>query len=74
MTDRVSAFIVVLKQDIREDDAEAIAQAIGQLRGVLTVQPHMADASTGIAEARVRHELSQKLWGVLYPKSANPLE
>ena len=67
MTDRVNAFIVVLKQDIREDDAEVIAQAIGLLRGVLTVVPHTADPSTGIAEARVRHELGQEILGVIYP-------
>ena len=67
MTDRVSAFLVVLKQDIREEDAETIAQAIGLLRGVLTVEPHLADPNTAIAEARVRHELGQEILGVIYP-------
>lgn len=68
MTDRLNAFIVILTDDIREDDAEATINAIKQIRGVLDVQPHVSTFSDEIAESRVRHELGVKLWNILYPK------
>lgn len=43
MTDRFNALTVVLEKDIREDDAQALLSAIGQLRGVLTVSGNVAD-------------------------------
>lgn len=40
MTDRYSAFIVMLDRDIREDDAEeGILTALRMLKGVVSVQP-----------------------------------
>lgn len=68
MTDRHSAYIVILESDIREDDAEATIAAIKQIRGVLTVEPHLFDPDERIAEARVRRELTGKIFSVLYPK------
>lgn len=68
MTDRFNALIVVLEKDIREDDAQAIIAAIGQLRGVLSVKGNVADIQTQIAQDRVRHELGGKLLEVLYPE------
>ena len=65
MTDRINAFVVILEHDLRDDDAQAIINAIRQLKGVLDVQPHVAGFDAAIAEARVRHELRQKLWKVL---------
>lgn len=67
MTDRYNAFIVILAKDIREDDAEATINAIKQIKGVLDVEPHIADFDEQIAESRVRNELGTKLWHVLYP-------
>ncbi len=67
MTDRLNALIVILEHDIREDDAEPIINAIQQLRGVLQVEPHVADSiGDAAAEARVRSELTKKLFAVLY--------
>lgn len=65
MTDRFNAFVVVLEHDLRDDDAQAIINAIRQLKGVLDVQPHVATFDDAIAETRVRHELRQKLWKAL---------
>lgn len=67
MTDRYNAFTVVLEHDIRDDDAEALINAIKQLRGVRNVTPHIADINAQIAEERVRAEYAKKLWSVLYP-------
>ena len=66
MTDRVSAFIVTLEKDTREDDASTTATALSMVRGVLSVRPVVADPGQHIAEQRVRHEISKKLWDALF--------
>lgn len=68
MTDRYNAVTVVLDRDYRTDDAEAILTALRQIRGVLSVEPNVADISDHVADQRVRHELGQKLLDVLHPK------
>lgn len=68
MTDRFNALTVVLENDMRDDDAEALIAAIRQLRGVLSVSGNVADPSDFISQQRARHELGDKLWHVLYPK------
>lgn len=69
MTTCYNAVTVVLDREIREDDAEHPLTAIRMLKGVLSVEPHVADVETHIAETRVRRELGDKLWAVLYPKA-----
>ncbi len=54
MTERYSGFVVVLDEDRREDDSEAIIQAIRQLKGVLKVEPVVSDPAIHIA-----HQSSQ---------------
>lgn len=68
MTDRFNALTVVLEKDIRDDDAEAIIQAIKMVKGVLSVDGNVADIEAHLATERVRRELLQKLIGVLCPK------
>ncbi|WP_343743341.1 hypothetical protein [Herbaspirillum huttiense] len=68
MTDRIHSFTVVLDEDIREEDAAAIANAIRLMRGILTVESNLSDPGQFVAEARVRRELGEKLWEVLLPK------
>ena len=70
MTDRFNLLTVVLAQDVRDDDAEGIINAISMVKGVLSVDPHVVDHADHIAQVRVRQEFSEKLWAVLYPKSA----
>lgn len=70
MTDRYHSLTVVLEKDIRSDDAEAIIEAIKMIRGVLDVTPHVADATSWMAQTRVRRELGEKIWDILYPKEA----
>ena len=67
MTDRINLLSVVLSKDIRDDDCEAIINAIKMVKGVLSVTPHVVDHADHIAQQRVRHELGEKLWAVLYP-------
>jgi hypothetical protein len=43
VTDRHSAYIVTLDEDVRSDDAERIIAALGMVKGVLSVEPVVAD-------------------------------
>ena len=67
MTDRVHAITVVLEQDIRSDDVEAITNSIQMIRGVLTTKTHVTDISDHTARERAKHELSEKLWDAIHP-------
>ena len=68
MTDRIFAYTVILEQEIREDDAEAITQAIKMIKGVAKVVPQVTDAGHYFAVETARRELTEKLWEILYPK------
>lgn len=65
MTNKYCGFIVVLDQDLRHDDAQALVGAIKLLRGVLTVTPLAADANYQTAELRARIELNERLLKIL---------
>lgn len=65
MSDHINAFIVVLDHDIRDENAELLINAIKQLRGVLEVQPHVADSTDVIATMRVKSELMKKWYDIL---------
>ena len=68
MTDRYHSLTVVLEHDIREDDAEAIKNAILLFPGVLSAAGVVTDLTSHMAEERARHDLGQKLLAVIYPK------
>lgn len=68
MTDRFKGLLVTFETDVREDDLEDFITAISLLRRVLSVKPIPSGSiDTCISEDRVRHELGQKLWKVIYP-------
>lgn len=66
MTTRYNALVVVLEYDVRDDDVEPLINAIRMMRGVASVSGNVASIEEHAAEARVRSELSKKLFGVLY--------
>lgn len=68
MTDRVHALTVTLDSDVRTDDIESLIAAMRQLRGVVSVTKHVTRIEDHLARERVRHELGEKLWAVLYPE------
>ena len=68
MTDRYNTLTVVLEREIREDDAEKYIDAIKMIKGVLSVKGNVADYGEYMAIERVRRELGEKIWEVLYPK------
>ena len=68
MTNRYHTLTVVLTKDMRYDDAAALMNAIRQMRGVCSVSGVVSDLSDNMAQSRVRRELADKLWAILYPK------
>lgn len=68
MTDRIIAYTVILQEEIRSDDAEAITNAIRMIKGVADVAPVVADVEAYWARETARRELGERLWEVLYPK------
>lgn len=67
MTDRYHSLTVVLADDVREEDADALIKAIMMMKGVCAVSGNVADATAYMAEARARRQFADKLWDVLYP-------
>ena len=61
MTDRHAGYVVVLDRDIREDDAEATLNALRMVRGVIRVEPVVADPAMMLAEGRARMECAGRL-------------
>lgn len=70
MTDRHFAYTVILQAPIREDDAEAIKQAIFMIKGVAEVIPQVADAEVYFAIETARRQLEDKIWKALQEKDA----
>jgi hypothetical protein len=53
MTDRHAAYIVVLEDDIRDDDAgESVLIALRMIKGVASVEPVIADYPFAVARTR----------------------
>jgi hypothetical protein len=69
MSNRYHSLTVVLSDDSRDDDADALIKAIMMMKGVCAVAGNVADATTYMAEARARREYGDKLWEMLYPKN-----
>lgn len=67
MTERVHSLTVVLAEDIREDEVLLLKMAIVQLKGVLSVDQHVANIETKMAERRALENLRTKIAAVLWP-------
>lgn len=67
MTDRIKGLTVTLVNDLRDDDAQPIIDAILLLKGVLEVTTHVADMehhfAVGQAKALLRSKIHAVLWG-----------
>lgn len=68
MTDRLIGLVVGFKKPIREDDAEAVMNAIRLLRPVGAVTPMMDEPRDWINRESVRRELEEKLREALKEK------
>lgn len=56
MTDRIHALTVVLRADLRDDDAEPTIAAIRELRHVVGVESHVADLAYYAARSQFSSE------------------
>jgi len=52
MTDRHAAYLVVLEDDIRDDDADGIISALYHIRGVASVEPVVSSYEFAVARTR----------------------
>ena len=65
MTDRIKGYVVTLDRDYRTDDVEEIRNALLMVKGVLSVEPSVAQLDDHMNRQRVRLELHEKLFNVL---------
>lgn len=65
MTDRLKGFVVTLQENMREDDAQEVINAIKMIKNVLTVKPLVTGWEDGMFYDRVKRDLISKLWDVL---------
>lgn len=65
MTDRVHSLTVALNKDVRVDDVEGLINAILQFRGVIKVEGNISDSGLWVAESRIKHDLTMKLYDAL---------
>lgn len=65
MTDRHAAYIVTLDHDIREDDAEAILNALRMVKHVLSVEPVVAGYGQHVAEQRANDAWRQRIYTMM---------
>lgn len=68
MTDRTRLLTVMLDDEYRVDDVEAIVHAIRMTKGVAKVEINVANASDWLAYSRARSELEKRLWDALKDK------
>lgn len=61
MTDRIKGLTVTLEDNVREDDAQAIIDAIRMLRRVVSVDVHVADIDHHMAVQQAKHEFRGKI-------------
>lgn len=66
MTDRHAGYVVALDVDVREDDAQAILQALFHIKGVIKVEPVVLSAELHIAQARAERKIEERLWKALH--------
>jgi len=64
MPDRVNYLTVGLEKNMREEDVEALVQAIRCMRGVLDCKPNIVDSTCWVAETRAKQELMEKIFNV----------
>ncbi len=69
MTDRYNGIVVTLKEDMREDDAEATLSAIRRIKGVLSVAGNIRKSfDEHIASERLRLSLFKQISEIFFPK------
>lgn len=68
MTDRVAYITVAVRDNLREDDAQPLMDAIALLKGVVGVTFKPVDMETIVARQSARNEIREGIMAVLYPE------
>ena len=74
MSDRINGFIVALDKEYSDTAVQQTINAIKQIKGVVDVTPNIVDPRDHIAEARVRQEMTTKIFKVLTEKEPGKYE
>jgi hypothetical protein len=61
MTERIKGFTVTLERDVREDDFEAILNAVRMIKGVVHVEPSLVTTEDHMNRTMIRIELHDKI-------------
>lgn len=69
MSNRYHSLTIVLEEDMKDEDAEGLMDALLHLKGVVGVEPNISDPNTVTAVVRARYELGMKLLDIVYPKN-----
>ena len=62
MTDRIKGMTITLDADIREDDVQAIVNAMKMIKGVVHVEPSIVTVEDHINREMIRYEFKHKLF------------
>lgn len=65
MSATIKGLTVTIEEDIREDHAKKIKEAIRMIKGVISVELVEEDMDHHMAKAQVRHEFEEKIWKAL---------
>ena len=65
MTDRIHALTVVLDQDYRDDDVQAIINAIEMIKGVIKVDSTVTTHNDFLARTKIKYEIRNKILDLL---------
>jgi hypothetical protein len=65
VSDRIKALTVILERDNRDDDTQALADAIKMFVGVADVKMQVVTSEDHLARVKVRREITDKLWKAL---------
>jgi len=62
MTDRLNGVTITFEKDIRDDDAEAILDAMKMIRGVAHVEPNIVTIDDWMSRRQVKSDIRDKLY------------
>lgn len=65
MSDRINRITVVLKEDINDQQAEAIENAILCIKGVIQAKRGIVDGSDFVYQIRFNNEMKKKLYKLI---------
>lgn len=65
MTDRIKGLTIALDRDYRDDDVEAIVNAIMMVKGVLSVKKSVANHEDWINRTQIRADIENRLYTAL---------